>query len=160
MLISKNDVVKPSNHPPQNPTMKTTIQPPAASIDPSSILAPHEPSLVARPWKPTTPGVLVLVPGPVAVVLVPVLAPLPAAVVLGPKPARITPPRPSLVVLRIGIVEPATMRPDGPSDTGVPWIVIALPPSLSVVPPTSTAVGWMANVSEPMTMVLAGKGRA
>jgi hypothetical protein len=94
------------------------------------------------------------------VVLVPVLAPFPAAVVLGPKPARITPPRPSLVVLRIGIVEPATMRPDGPSDTGVPWMVIALPPSLSVVPPTSMAMGRMVNVSEPMTVVLAGKGMA
>ncbi len=93
-------------------------------------------------------------------VLVPVLAPFPAAVVLGPKPARITPPRPSLVVLRIGIVEPATMRPDGPSDTGVPWMVIALPPSLSVVPPTSMAMGRMVNVSEPMTVVLAGKGMA
>jgi len=94
------------------------------------------------------------------VVLVPVLAPFTAAVVLGPNPARITPPRPSLVVLRMGIVEPATTSPDGPSDMGVPWIVIAPPPSLSVVPPTSTAVGWMVNVSEPMTVVLDGKGMA
>jgi len=91
------------------------------------------------------------------VVLVPVLAPLPAAVVLGPKPARMMPPRPSLAVLRIGVVEPATTRPDGPSDMGVLWIVIALPPSLRVVPPTSMAVGWMVNVSEPMTVVLDGK---
>ncbi len=52
------------------------------------------------------------------------------------------------------------MRPDGPSDTGVPWMVIALPPSLSVVPPTSMAMGRMVNVSEPMTVVLAGKGMA
>lgn len=49
------------------------------------------------------------------------------------------------------------MRPDGPSDFGVPWIVIAVPPSRSVVPPTSMAEGRMVNVSGPMTVVLDGK---
>lgn len=65
--------------------------------------------------------------------------------VVGPKPAIIAPPIPSLVAVTgpflNDTVLPPTTNPAVPSEIGVPLTVITDPPSESVVPPISMAVG-------------------
>lgn len=75
---------------------------------------------------------------------------------MGPKPDNITPPSPAppavVVGLRAIVLVPMT-RPEGPSDTGVPEMVIPGPPSEMGVPAIEKPVGLAVKVTPAIVKI-------